>query len=43
MGLYLAGKEFTSAEWCELAKSYEHRVVDNQNPNGFWSEHAGPV
>jgi hypothetical protein len=43
MGLYLAGKEFNRPEWCELAKAYQHRVVDNQNPNGFWSEHAGPV
>jgi hypothetical protein len=43
MGLYLAGKEFNHPEWCDAAKAYEHRVVDNQNPNGFWSEHAGPV
>ena len=43
MGLYLAGKEFNRPEWCEKATAYEHKVVDYQNPAGFWSEHAGPV
>jgi hypothetical protein len=43
MALYLAGKEFARPDWCEKATAYEHKVVDYQNPAGFWSEHAGPV
>ncbi len=43
MGLYIAGKAFNRSDWCEKAAAYMHKVVDYQNPGGFWSEHAGPV
>jgi hypothetical protein len=43
MSLYLAGKIFDRSDWRQKAKAYEHKVVDYQNPCGFWSEHAGPV
>lgn len=43
MALYLAGKEFNRPDWCAKATAYEHKVVDYQNPAGFWSEHSGPV
>ena len=43
MGLYLAGKLFDRSDWRDAATAYEHKVVDYQNPAGFWSEHAGPV
>ncbi len=43
MSLYLAGKLLDRNDWCAKAMAYEHKVVDYQNPCGFWSEHAGPV
>ena len=43
MGLYLAGKTFDHPEWCDAAKSYMKKVVDAQYPDGFWTEHVGPV
>lgn len=43
MGLYFAGKVMDHPDWCRIATAYEHKVVDYQNPAGFWSEHAGPV
>jgi hypothetical protein len=43
MGLYLAGKTFDRSDWCEAAKKYMKQVVDVQYPDGFWTEHVGPV
>jgi hypothetical protein len=43
MGLYLAGKTFNHPDWCEAAKQYMKKVVDAQYPDGFWTEHVGPV
>ena len=43
MGLYLAGKTFDHPEWCDAAKGYMKKVVDAQYPDGFWTEHVGPV
>lgn len=43
MGLYIAGQLFDRPEWCEQSKAFMGRVVDAQDPGGFWTEHYGPV
>src|SRR5436190_2452867 len=43
MATYLAGKLFDRPEWCERATAYMKKVVDAQDPGGFWTEHQGPV
>jgi hypothetical protein len=43
MGLYLAGQLFDKPQWCDAAKAYMKRVVEAQSPDGWWSEHNGPV
>jgi hypothetical protein len=43
MATYLAGKVFNRPDYCEAAKAYMKKVVDAQTPDGFWSEHVGPV
>jgi len=43
MGLYCAGVVFDRAEWREQARGFMARVVAAQTPDGWWSEHAGPV
>jgi hypothetical protein len=43
MALYIAGQCFDVADWREAAAQFMARVVDAQNPDGFWSENYGPV
>jgi hypothetical protein len=43
MGLYFAGQVFDKPEWCALARNYMRKVVAGQYPEGYWSEHEGPV
>jgi hypothetical protein len=43
MATWLAGKIFNRPDWCEAASAYMKKVVDAQDPNGFWTEHSGPV
>lgn len=43
MALYIAGQVFDNAEWREAATAFMKRVVEEQNPAGFWSENFGPV
>ena len=43
MGLYHAGQLFDREDWRAAAAKYMHRVVEDQNPGGFWSENHGPV
>jgi hypothetical protein len=43
MGLYFAGKIFDLPEWCEQGAEILHRVVQIQGPDGYWSEHSGPL
>lgn len=43
MGLYAAGKLFGREEWMKIAKEYMAKVVAAQDPEGFWTEHFGPV
>ncbi|MBQ9367499.1 MAG: hypothetical protein IJT83_06945 [Victivallales bacterium] len=43
MGLYAAGKLFGREEWMKLAQEYMAKVVAAQDPEGFWTEHFGPV
>jgi len=43
IGLYCAGEALGKPEWCEFAKQFMAKVVGEQDPVGFWSEHSGPV
>lgn len=43
MGLYLAAKIFDEPEWKEAAVDYLHACVKEQHPDGYWTEHKGPV
>lgn len=43
MGLYCAGKVLGKPEWCDFAREFMAKVVDQQDPAGYWSEHIGPV
>lgn len=43
MGLYHAGQLFDRQDWREQAKGFMAKVVEHQDPGGFWSENYGPV
>jgi hypothetical protein len=43
MGLYLASKIFSKPEWEKSAVDYLHACVKAQHPDGYWTEHKGPV
>lgn len=43
MALYIAGVCFENEDWKTAAKKFMARVVSEQDPGGFWSEHFGPV
>ncbi|MCA9443702.1 MAG: hypothetical protein KC964_23080, partial [Candidatus Omnitrophica bacterium] len=43
MGLYIAGKALNKPEWMEFASDFLMKVVEAQNPAGYWSENIGPV
>jgi hypothetical protein len=43
MGLYLAGKIFDKPQWQKAAVDYLHACVREQHPDGYWTEHKGPV
>jgi hypothetical protein len=43
MGLYLASKIFNKPEWEKAAVDYLHKCVEAQHPDGYWTEHSGPV
>ncbi len=43
MALYIAGECFGNEEWKSAARAFMARVVEAQDPAGFWSEHYGPV
>lgn len=43
MGLYCAGMEFGREDWETQAREFMARVIALQSPEGWWSEHAGPV
>ena len=43
MGLYIAGQLFNRPEWCEQSKAFMAKMVDAQDPGGFWTENHGPV
>jgi len=43
MGLYAAGLAFNREEWKKQAAEFMGRVVAAQSPDGWWSEHLGPV
>jgi len=43
MALYIAGVCFDNADWRDAARRFMAKVVDKQDPAGFWSENFGPV
>ena len=43
MALYIAGACFDNEDWRNAAKAFMARVVEKQDPVGYWSEHFGPV
>jgi hypothetical protein len=43
MGLYLASKVFNRPDWEKAAVDYLHKCVEAQHPDGYWTEHKGPV
>ena len=43
MGLYLASKIFNKPQWEKAAVDYLHACVKAQHPDGYWTEHKGPV
>ena len=42
-GLYVAGIVFGNEEWKTIAANLMHRLIARQSPDGYWSEHLGPV
>jgi hypothetical protein len=43
MALYIAGRSLNHPEWCTQASAFLAQVAQKQDPNGFWSEHLGPL
>ena len=43
MALYIAGVAFKNEEWKKAAWDFEHKVMAEQYPEGYWSENFGPV
>jgi hypothetical protein len=43
MAVFRASQILGRDDWRTVAVDYLHRVVDEQDPGGFWSEHFGPV
>jgi hypothetical protein len=43
MGLYFAGLAFQNQDWQDAARTFMAKTVAEQDENGFWSEHYGPV
>ena len=43
MGLYVAGQALNRPKWCEQASAFMKKVIETQDPGGFWSENKGPV
>ena len=43
MALYFAGRYLDEPAWMQQAAEFMHKVVAAQHPDGYWSEHSGPV
>lgn len=43
MGLYAAGIALGREDWKKRAAEFMAKVVAQQSPDGYWSEHFGPV
>jgi len=43
MALYIAGKCLGNEKWQRSASGFMKKVVEKQDPDGFWSENFGPV
>ncbi|MFN0165924.1 MAG: hypothetical protein ACKV22_05780 [Bryobacteraceae bacterium] len=42
-GLYFASKALSEPEWGTFAAGFLRKVAASQKPDGYWSEHQGPV
>jgi hypothetical protein len=42
-GLYLAGQLFNRPDWQQQAREFMQLVAAAQSPDGWWTEHSGPV
>ncbi|MCX6955304.1 MAG: hypothetical protein NTV51_24380 [Verrucomicrobia bacterium] len=43
MGLFFASQVFHRDDWAKIAADFMRRAVGEQHPDGYWSEHSGPV
>ncbi len=43
MALYAAGVAFDRDDWKKQAADFMQKVIAKQSPDGWWSEHVGPV
>ncbi|MBT5874427.1 MAG: hypothetical protein HOH43_13500, partial [Candidatus Latescibacteria bacterium] len=43
MALYCAGEVLERPEWQEQANDFLSKVIAEQSPHGWWTEHVGPV
>jgi hypothetical protein len=43
MALYIAGVAFKNEEWKKAAMEFQKKVMEEQFPEGYWSENFGPV
>lgn len=43
MGLWFAAQVSHEPAWREVAVKFLHKVVEAQFPDGYWTEHKGPV
>ncbi len=43
MALYIAGVAFKNEEWKKAACDFQHQVMAEQAPEGYWTENFGPV
>lgn len=43
MGLLFASQVFHRPEWEKISRDFMHRAIGEQHPDGYWSEHVGPV
>ena len=43
IALYCAGECFGREDWKQQVRSFVTKVIAEQSPGGWWSEHSGPV
>lgn len=43
MGLFFASQVFDRPDWAKISAAFMRRAVGEQHPDGYWTEHSGPV